>query len=586
MQRLNVLLFIVLGMSLFSWTACNKDKDDTEPPVGEEPVISIDTKISGRVVNDNDEAITGATITVGNAQTLSGENGVFLINTSVNEKRATIKVEKEGYFTAFPVIRPSKGGYKFVNITMKKREVLTSFLATEGGTAVLNNGTQVVFVANSFIDDSGQAYAGIVHVFATYIDPTADNLYQVMPGNLTAVNTENEIVGLKSFGMLNLELEDEAGNLLQINQNATITMSIPDELLSQAPATIPLWYFDENSGLWIEEGSATLQGSIYIGEVTHFTIWNCDDPFPVVDLSGQILVNTKPTNTVYVRITRLIDGNTGNFILDNLGYFGGLVPGNEPLLLEVVDECGEVIYSENIGPFTGDIQLATIHITPDNNLYSFIVGSIINCDGNAVTNGYVQIHFIGSKIYFAQTDENGTFSLLATHCGASSVSISAIDIENILGSVPSIFSVSETINAGSLIACGNIEEMNFARLTFDDGSELVLPATGIFGEVGFYTYHHLILHGADLLVESPLELELNFISETSSCSIFKENSSLLSVPFEYSGEYFPENSNEILWGTFTFSNSNQGFIYPDFFFQNPPAGVQGISSIEVKVLLE
>jgi hypothetical protein len=35
---------------------------------------------------------------------------------------------------------------------------------------------------------------------------------------------------------------------------ATLTFAVPASMKDQAPATIPLWYFDEDEGIWKEEG--------------------------------------------------------------------------------------------------------------------------------------------------------------------------------------------------------------------------------------------------------------------------------------------------------------------------------------------
>jgi hypothetical protein len=83
-----------------------------------------------------------------------------------------------------------------------------------------------------------------VNVYATYLDPTDSTLPLHMPGDLRGINTANLETGLQSFGMMGVELQDDAGNPLQIaaGQTATITMTIPASLLASAPATIPQRY--------------------------------------------------------------------------------------------------------------------------------------------------------------------------------------------------------------------------------------------------------------------------------------------------------------------------------------------------------
>ena len=69
---------------------------------------------------------------------------------------------------------------------------------------------------------------------------------------------------------------------------ADIVMPVPSEILNSAPATIPLWHFDEDLGSWVEEGQATLVNGEYVGQVSHFSFWNYDVPSNFIHLSGSI----------------------------------------------------------------------------------------------------------------------------------------------------------------------------------------------------------------------------------------------------------------------------------------------------------
>jgi len=62
------------------------------------------------------------------------------------------------------------------------------------------------------------------------------------------------------------------------DKKATITMPLSGLLSAAPPTSIPLWYFNESNGLWKQDGTATKTGNTYVGEVSHFSWWNCDLP--------------------------------------------------------------------------------------------------------------------------------------------------------------------------------------------------------------------------------------------------------------------------------------------------------------------
>lgn len=68
-------------------------------------------------------------------------------------------------------------------------------------------------------------------------------------------------------------MQSTNGQKLQIASGKKVKMSnkVPNELLDKAPSTIPLWYFDESLGYWIEKGEAHLVNDSYVGEVGHFS---------------------------------------------------------------------------------------------------------------------------------------------------------------------------------------------------------------------------------------------------------------------------------------------------------------------------
>lgn len=90
--------------------------------------------------------------------------------------------------------------------------------------------------------------------------------------------------------MVGAELFDDTKQALQIasGYTAQITFPIPGPLAATAPANIPLWYFDETNGMWKEQGNAQVQGGNYVGNVSHFSFWNCDYPATLVQLEAIV----------------------------------------------------------------------------------------------------------------------------------------------------------------------------------------------------------------------------------------------------------------------------------------------------------
>ena len=82
-----------------------------------------------------------------------------------------------------------------------------SFESITGGTA--NEGNAVLsFSPNSVMVSSSKAdYNGTVKVAMKYLDPTQYETNEKMPGDLSAVNSENELGTLGSFGMVYVELQ-------------------------------------------------------------------------------------------------------------------------------------------------------------------------------------------------------------------------------------------------------------------------------------------------------------------------------------------------------------------------------------------
>ncbi|HEX8531663.1 MAG TPA: hypothetical protein VF646_16640, partial [Cytophagales bacterium] len=159
-------------------------------------------------------------------------------------------------------------------------------------TATLDNGSAVQIPAGSLVTEAGSAYTGQVNMVVRYQDPSAADFgTTVAGGDMLAQRTDRSTSILYSYGILRVKMTGSSGEALQMapGKTASLTIAIPASQRTTAPATIPLWYFDEAAGVWIEEGSAAKQGNQYVGTVKHFTDWNADDPKDRATIIGTLV---------------------------------------------------------------------------------------------------------------------------------------------------------------------------------------------------------------------------------------------------------------------------------------------------------
>lgn len=205
---------------------------------------------------------------------------------------------------------------------------------------ILVDGESIISLpANAFVDADGNAFSGNIDAELTVIDPREDP--ELMPGQYEALDsTTGEISNIESFGAINATFEDADGNPLQLASGQTATVRIPlSGDSSDAPENIPLFYYDDESGYWVEEGSATLteiSGEFfYVGTVSHFTTWNADRVYETVYLTG-CAVNEDSSVAANVRVTATgIDyTGTSSVYTDAFGSFTIPVRMNSDLRIQ------------------------------------------------------------------------------------------------------------------------------------------------------------------------------------------------------------------------------------------------------------
>ena len=474
-----ILSFILLGL-----TACRKDSDIiVDTPQNPIPNIEFQAAIQGVVTDRQGNAMEEVLVSLGGVTTETDENGVFLIRDQIQGQRALLNFSKAGYFDLQKAVFASKIGLARLFVQLSERSNPASIQATNGGQVNIPGGGTATFAPNSFVDEQGNPYSGTVSVFSRFIDPTDENIDRFMPGDLTATDADNEVVGLQSFGMVEVQLEGASGQKLQINQAATLEFPVPVDLINQAPSQIPLWYYDEATGLWKEEGEATLQGDTYTGQVDHFSFWNCDLPAEVIFLEGTLVDGSNNPVIASIRITRPSTGDARFGYSSQAGYFGGLVPANEILLMEVVDDCGVAVYTANIGPFTDNTVLAPIVVTIPTGWTSF-TAKLVDCNQNVNIGLYLIVEIPGGNTHYFFPDSLGMVSAYIATCQATELIFTAYDLIARERSTAITLPGTPIIDAGTLVACG-VPLTEVILFEFGGGGRYSIPLQAKFNATTF-----------------------------------------------------------------------------------------------------
>jgi len=410
MKKLFLYLLLVLGFA-----ACRKDMEETTivDTVYTPPVIKVNGTLAGQVTDEGGQAIEGAIVKLGSQQQTTNADGFFVFRNVVLDANGTfVKVDQPGYFHSSTRIFPKANAENYVRLALMPRQIAGQVNSANGGTITTNGGARVKLPANGMVTADGSAYNGEVQVAARWLNPSDRSMARIMPGNLQGIDSDREEVSMASYGMLVVELSSPAGDRLNLGQGAEaeLMFPIPASLRNSAPASIPLWYFDENTGLWREEGSATRQGDNYVGSVSHFSFWNCDYPFPLVNIEGQLLTEAgNPLTNTLVMIEMTSTSQVGSGLTNGDGIFTGKVPAGEALILRVLDHCGDVAYEQAIGPFTDDANLGAITLDDLSASITNVSGALINCDGDPLPGGLLRLSNEWGGTHFILADANGQF---------------------------------------------------------------------------------------------------------------------------------------------------------------------------------
>jgi len=408
--------FLAVAIISISLSSCHKDEESFTSEDTTTFTAKVEEEITGTIFgyiyDEANKPVADATVAIYSTTTKTSSKGVFIFNNVKMDKQGTfIKASKNGFILGSDLVYPSDKASTYSYIKMMALENNKSFEAKDGGTIQVTDGGTVVFPADAIVKSNGEVYTGKVTTTAKYLNPSNPDMDDLMPGGLIADAADKRTVVLGTLGMVAIELRGSNNEELNLAEGKKATINFP-VTTSYQPETIALWSFDEAKGRWQEEGFATKKGNFYVAEVGHFSFWNCDVPFPLVNLCGKIITSTGEAIinvTVKIEVESL---NAGWGVTNDKGEFCGKVPKGKTLKLSVYYKgCNGEIYNTTIGPFTDNVTLDNIIVNIPNE--QILKGTIV-CGSIPINKGLVVVE-VNSRSLLFKVNENGKFDINLTN---------------------------------------------------------------------------------------------------------------------------------------------------------------------------
>jgi hypothetical protein len=222
-----------------------------------------------------------------------------------------------------------------------------------------------------------------------------------------------------------------------------------------------------------------------VGEVSHFSFWNCDVPSNFVQFNCTVLnADGAPVPFAWVKISHVNNPyNSAYGMTDSSGYVSGAIPNNSQLKLEIFTDlnCGTPVYTQTFSTTNVNISLGSITIPASSIVMANVTGTVVDCSNGPVTNGYI-IMLKNSTYYRYSLNTSGEYSFSTALCnGPENVSFIGVDMTSGQQSNPLAFTINNgSNNVTAIQACGTTTQQFFNYTINGTNYSLTSPVDTFF----------------------------------------------------------------------------------------------------------
>ena len=261
--------------------------------------------LHGTISDRLENPLYGVKVFSGNKFTFTDKNGTYELPILRNTT-TTITTKHNKYIQNSHTILVSEDKKSSLDMTLTTYDIIKTFNVSNNITINIKGAT-VSFNPLSIVYLDGSLYEGNVTIKGYFNHVSSYIGRRIFPGEYIGINNKGEKTVIDSYGFIDIVLEDPQGKLLRIadGENAIVSFPHSQPKTIQPQETIPLWYYDIDKGLWIEDGFVTYDtnSSTYITKVSHFTTWNYGNNYFDTKASLSCCVkNSDGTNATNVQL--------------------------------------------------------------------------------------------------------------------------------------------------------------------------------------------------------------------------------------------------------------------------------------------
>ncbi len=428
-MRNNNRIVLLLSLIISICYGCKKTFPDNNPIIN--PITNNTTPgqvtITGTVTKSDGTAADNTTISIGATTVTTATDGTYSFTGVVaDSNKVIIKFSKPGFIDTWRTLAVESGAiYNDINISFYT-PVNTSFSATTGGAATVPNiGLTMTFTANSFAKEDGTTYTGTVTVES--LGNAGIYLEQLLPGDVRAIDANNNPVVLEAYSGWYFRLKGQAGEVLKLSKSMTYSCSAPT---INAPTSPKLWYFNEMTGLWAESAGAVMANNTYVGSTTNVGFLQLALPYTstllrltIKDAKGVIPAGFQVLNSHATNIPSYYYGATLHATVNSKGVCLLYVPSSTTLSLTLNSDCVDHTYlgtTQQLAPGVKTEQLITPILTP---YITSVTGKVEDCTFQPLS-GRAELKL--KDITYTTTLVNGSYTFNVITCSTGPLGILAV----------------------------------------------------------------------------------------------------------------------------------------------------------------